>query len=251
MTKLWILSDLHLEGVRYPDAYRPRVPDAHVLVSAGDAWSEHPDKGIAALRRIAGDIPVVAIPGNHCSWGRRIPEAREVARDAARRHGVTWLDDEVAIVGGVRFLGSTLWSDYAVTGTPWPDNGRTGDDVEVGEGYGWKHLRVGDARRMHAAARAFLERELAIHAPVPTVVVTHMAPHPSCVDGTGRPFAVDNSVSDLGHLTDAGAARLWIHGHLHDSSDVIRPGGTRLMRNPAGVRFSNAGFDDGLCVDVT
>ncbi len=250
LTKLWILSDLHLESVRYPEAFEVRGLDFDVLVSAGDAWSERPDRGIEALRRLAGEAPVVAVPGNHCSWGRTIPEAREVAAEAARAHGVTWLDDAAATVAGVRFLGSTLWSDYASSGTPWPDAARTGDDIEVGRGYSWKHLRVREAREMHGHAQAFLSDGLAEAREGPTVVVTHMAPLRECVPPDARPFALDNSASDLSRLTDSGRAALWVHGHLHSSVDLRRPGGTRVLRNPAGIGFGNGGFDERLVVEV-
>lgn len=250
MTKLWVLSDLHLESVPHPRGFTVDGVDFDVLVSAGDAWSEHPDKGIEALRRLAGDRPVVAIPGNHCSWGRTIPEAREVAAAAAARHGVTWLDDAAAEVAGVRFVGSTLWSGYDLSGTMWLDRDRTGDDIEVGGGYSWKHLKIGEARRMHADARRLLEVVLANPCELPTVVVTHMAPHPDCVGTARNAFHLDNSASDLSHLTDEGPARLWLHGHVHSSSDVARPNGSRLLRNAAGTGFRNHLFDERLVIDV-
>ena len=250
MPRLWVLSDLHLESVPRPEGFIVDGVDFDVLVSAGDAWSEHPDRGIAALRRLAGDRPVVAVPGNHCSWGRRIPEARDRARAAAAEHGVTWLDDDAAEVAGVRFLGCTLWSAYDLSGTDWSDSARTGDDIEVGGGYSWKHLRVGDARRMHADSRRFLQIALGNATDLPTVVVTHMAPHPDCVARPRNAFALDNSASDLSHLTDEGPGNLWLHGHVHSSCDVARHNGARLLRNAAGTGFSNRLFDERMVVDV-
>jgi hypothetical protein len=35
MTRLWVLSDLHLEAVRYPEAFQPVRPAFDVLVAAG------------------------------------------------------------------------------------------------------------------------------------------------------------------------------------------------------------------------
>jgi len=43
---------------------------------------------------------------------------------------------------------------------------------------------------------------------------------------------------------------LWVHGHLHETVDLVRPGGTRILCNPAGPRFGNAAFRDGLVVEV-
>ena len=35
MPRLWVMSDLHLEAARFPDAYRPRCAGFDVLVVAG------------------------------------------------------------------------------------------------------------------------------------------------------------------------------------------------------------------------
>ena len=42
----------------------------------------------------------------------------------------------------------------------------------------------------------------------------------------------------------------WVHGHVHHSVDLVRLGGTRIVYNPAGTRFSNAAFQDDLVVEV-
>lgn len=65
MAKLWILSDLHLETLPYPDNFRPEPPAFGVLVAAGDIWESDPGRGFALLRRLAGDKPVVFVMGNH------------------------------------------------------------------------------------------------------------------------------------------------------------------------------------------
>lgn len=38
MTRLWVLSDLHLEAVPFPDGYDPIRPEFDVLAAAGDLW---------------------------------------------------------------------------------------------------------------------------------------------------------------------------------------------------------------------
>lgn len=34
-------------------------------------------------------------------------------------------------------------------------------------------------------------------------------------------------------------AVLWLHEHVHHSLNLTHPGDTRILRNPAGARFSN------------
>ncbi len=85
----------------------------------------------------------------------------------------------------------------------------------------------------------------------PVVVVTHHAPHPLCVPAAHRSsWGAGNSASDLSHLTDTGRAALWVHGHLHHTVDLVRPGGTRILCNPAGPRLGNADFHDDLVAEV-
>jgi Icc-related predicted phosphoesterase len=87
---------------------------------------------------------------------------------------------------------------------------------------------------------------------MPLVVVTHHAPLPDCLTPAMRgAWKAGNSASDLSHLTDSGKAALWVHGHIHASKDITRPGGTRILCNPAGPRFFNPAFDEGLVVAVS
>lgn len=51
MTKLWILSDLHLETLPYPENFRPAPPAFDVLVAAGDIQEGDPGRGFAVPRR--------------------------------------------------------------------------------------------------------------------------------------------------------------------------------------------------------
>lgn len=79
----------------------------------------------------------------------------------------------------------------------------------------------------------------------------HHAPHPLCVPAAHRQhWASGNSALDLSHLPDLGRAALWVHDHLRETVDLARPGGTRLLCNPTGLRFGNAALRDDLVVEV-
>ena len=60
-------------------------------------------------------------------------------------------------------------------------------------------------------------------------------------------------VSDAEHLIDGRRARLWIHGHTHDSFDYS-VNGTRVLCNPRGYAKNgmneNPAFDANLSVEV-
>ncbi len=246
------MSDLHLEAVRHPDAYRPRCVGFDVLVVAGDV-RHGSAQAIATVARLAEGKPCVFVLGNHEPWGRELGSERAAARRAAARHGVVLLDDGEATLAGVRFVGGTLWADGRLGGQDGAPGQATGEQVYVGQdGGAMRLITSGDQAAMHARTRGVIEAALAGPGDgCPVVVVTHHAPHLLCVPAAyRRHWVAGNSASDLSHLTDAGRVALWVHGHLHESVDLARPGGTRILCNPAGPRFGNADFRDDLVVEV-
>jgi predicted phosphodiesterase len=250
--KVNILSDLHLSlgALDAPDN------DADVVVLAGDI--ARPREAIAwasALRK-----PVLYVAGNHEFYGGTLDGTLDALRAAAQATHVHVLDDNALVVGGVRFLGSTLWTDFALFGAH-----RRATAMREGRRFlrDFTRIRVGDAPDAlftpeHSAAcferhARWLEEQLAQPFDGPTVVVTHHAPsrhsiHPRFA---GSPLNAC-FVSDLERLLD-GRARLWIHGHTHDSFDYDVDG-TRVVCNPRGyVRDGvneNPRFDADFCVSV-
>lgn len=252
MPRLWIMSDLHLESVPYPDAFQPSRPDFDIMVVAGDIWEGDCLSGFRKLREFAGDKPVVFVMGNHEHWNGEVSENIEEARLLAAEHQITLLDDEATEIGGVRFVGSTLWSDYRLGGDLPDPRAETAEQIDVEHDGGTHLITVGDAIELHRNSLAKLETLInGDGGRLPLVVVTHHAPHPECLPASARgTWSAGNSASDLSHLTDSGKATLWVHGHIHASIDMTRPGGTRILCNPAGPGFANVGFDEALVVEV-
>lgn len=101
MVRLWLLSDLHLNTVPYPEAFQPARPAFDVLVAAADVWEGSSARAMAIVAKLAGGKPAVFVLGNHESWHRDLVEERVAARHAADRHGVVLLDDGEATCAGV------------------------------------------------------------------------------------------------------------------------------------------------------
>ncbi|MEO8485504.1 MAG: metallophosphoesterase [Betaproteobacteria bacterium] len=252
--RIHVLSDLHLS--RGPLA----VPstDADLVVLAGDL--ARPAEAVAWARGLRK--PALYVPGNHEFYGGSIEGTLRELRERCAGTEVTLLDDDEIVLGGVRFLGSTLWTDFMLDG----DGERRAASIAEAQRSvrDFSRIRVDDAgdalfTPAHAAARfavhaAWLEARLARGHAGPTVVVTHHAPsrrsiHPRFA---GSPLNAA-FVSDAERLAGGGRACLWIHGHLHDSFDYdLR--GTRVLCNPRGYATDgvneNAWFDPGLTVDV-
>ena len=122
--KIQLLSDLHLEA--NPGFVPQPAPDVDVLVLAGDIGSyqlrhdgsrmAEPDWGLqrfSPLPQYAGwPVPVLYVPGNHEYDALDVDEAHARLRTTCERLGLIWLERETVVLDGVRFIGTTLWSDY-------------------------------------------------------------------------------------------------------------------------------------------
>jgi len=269
--RIWPISDLHMRTRDALDLVKPlgEFPEADVCVLAGDVCD-----GLNAAVNWVGKVirprmPVVMVLGNHEHYGTSIETARKSARLIADALGVTLLDDGAAVIGGVRFLGGTLWTDYALyAGDPDPaarglkvreamkaakyglsDHSQI-DMSDVKGGVMSRLFKPRDALALHVETRRFLEGALAEHHDGPTVVVTHHAPHPGSIapQFVGDP-ATPAFVSDLSDLIEDRGPDLWIHGHVHNPCDY-RVGRTRVVCNPRGYTNENRAFEWRKVVEV-
>ena len=263
--KIPVLSDLHLEFA----GWRPPQADEDVVVLAGDIGESL--SGIAWARKYFRDRPVIYVSGNHEYYDRELIEHLAAMRASGRKHGVHVLDGDELVIGGVRFLGATLWTDYALYGDG-PAVTRAMYAAACGMAdhevvsYGLRALHPEDLLAIHRHQVAWLEQRLAADFPGPTVVITHHAPSPRSV---ARQFhgslLTPSFASDLTRLmalprvprmmTDAIPAlttpAVWIHGHMHQSYDYVE-GGTRVTCNPRRYvpEEPNPDFDPALIVEV-
>lgn len=251
--KLNILSDLHL-GVA--GMAQPRN-DADLVILAGDI--ARPDRAVEFA--LGFDKPVLYVPGNHEFYGSTLDATVAELKSRCAGSHVHVLDDDEIVIDGVRFLGSTLWSDFMLFG-------EAGRAMAVAAALqfmrDFSRIRVQEAseRAFHpddCAARfarhsAWLASRLARPHEGPTVVITHHAPSPRSIHPrfAGSPINAC-FISDTGALLADGGAALWIHGHTHDGFDYVE-GGTRVVCNPRGyvkdAVIENAGFDPDFIVEV-
>jgi Icc-related predicted phosphoesterase len=255
------MSDIHWE-FDPPDILEV---ECDVLVLAGDVDVN----GLQAAERaltLSAEVsaPVVLLAGNHEFYDTRpmdrtIEEMREAA---ARSDGrLTFLERDSAIVAGIRFVGCTLWSDFALAGEATAMAAREAAERQIND-FNMITYRERLAFSTYYAlaefklAKDFLRRELAKPSELPTVVVTHHAPSARSVHPRFAGDLLSGSfASDLDDLVAGSGAELWIHGHMHDSFDYL-VGETRVLCNPRGyVRVpdgpaENTAFDPGLVVEV-
>lgn len=252
--KLHVLSDLHLSVAAFE---APRT-DADVVILAGDI--ARPKEAIAWASVFAK--PVLFVPGNHEFYGGCIASTVEELKQLCGRSDIYVLDNDAVVIGGVRFLGTTLWTDFLLFGE--------GEkrDLAIREALSFMRdftrIRMQEASQAMftpaASARQFtchaswLEKSLAEPFRGQTVVITHHAPSPRSIHPrfAGSPLNAC-FVSDAERLIDGKRVALWIHGHTHDSFDYVL-NGTRVVCNPRGYATNgvseNPQFNPNLVLEL-
>lgn len=251
--KLHVLSDLHLSVQALP----PPATDADLVILAGDiARPQQALQWAAALGK-----PTLYVPGNHEFYGGSLPGVLRELRQLAEGTDLHILDNEEYRCGSVRFLGSTLWSDFQLDP---PGAARELAEREaLAKVHDFRRIFVDEDRRvpftpaasaaLFARNAAWLEEQLRTPWSGSTVVITHHAPSARSVHPrfAGSPLNACFA-SHLDRLLD-GSARVWIHGHMHHSVDYDA-GGTRVLCNPRGYapggQVENEAFDPFFCVEV-
>jgi predicted phosphodiesterase len=266
--RIRVLSDLHLEMSDRHPPFDPPQAQCDVVILAGDI-----DNGTVAIdwaeKTFAGKT-VLYVPGNHEYYDGEYYEVAAALRARSLGSNVHVLDNREIVLDGVRFLGSTLWTDFELFGEQ-----TLVPAIEESLKYvvDFRAIRYGTeglftpehSLVLHRKAKTFLQQKLAEPFSGRTVVITHHAPHPGSVHPKwGASLTSAAFVSNLTPLL--GPAVLWIHGHTHDSFD-FRVNGTRIVANPMGYRtsnwkqardgsvpavvsYENGKFDPGLVVEV-
>lgn len=243
--KIQITSDLNLEFLqdRFPGErlISPAV-DADILVLAGDIAN-----GTNAIKLFKDwPVPVLYLAGNHEFYAADFVKTRLALREAAAGTPVTFLDNDAVDVGAVRFLGTTLWTDYRLELNRTQRQLMENAELRINDHF---QIRVGtdkftaqQALAEHEIARTWLSLELNKPYDGKTVVISHHGPHPLSVHpryiGEALNAAFVSNLSELLPKTD-----LWIHGHVHDSFDYSVLG-CRVVANPAGYARNRHSVSD-------
>jgi hypothetical protein len=265
--KIQLLSDLHLES--HP-ALRPRpAPGAELLVLAGDIGSyqrgsrlTEDDFGLERLSPAGGwPVPVLYVPGNHEYDNLDFDATHERLQRLCERLGITWLEREVRVFGDVRFVGTTLWSDFdalpLAPGQPEPTltallrarhKAFRAANYYLEKAATLRHGRpmLAEGWREEALlCQAWLRQALAQPFDGTTVVVTHFAPSLRSADPryglTPGTAGFCNSLDPL-----LAQAQFWLHGHLHCAHDYVEQG-CRVIANPLG--YASKGEQDAFRED--
>jgi Icc-related predicted phosphoesterase len=224
--RVQFVSDLHLD--HWP--LDPFPVAADVLIVAGDLATA-PHQAWEFFARIPRGVRCLYVLGNHEHDRRPFPAYGEYRARLRDLPHVTVLENEAVEIGGIAFLGATLWSRVEPR-----------QYASVARNLARVDTRTTPARisALHAATVGWLER--AIPRVRPAVVVTHMAPSLRSVPAHHAGSNISSYFStDLEALLAATRPRVWIHGHLHDPVDY-RCRETRIVSNPRGYPHESTAF---------
>ena len=238
--KLLIYSDLHLE-FSYLDVPQTGY-DAVIL--AGDIHLG--SDGIKWAKKAFSNVPVIYICGNHEFYHGEINDVQLSIRQESAGSNVYFCENQSVQLGDIRFLCSTLWTDFSLNGDAasairnagsWMNDYRL---IQLNR----RRLRPDDTFSFHQNSREYLESELSSPTSESsvTVVVTHHAPSRSSLKYERiTPELAPAYASHMDELIGGSGAVLWVHGHTHESSDYwIRS--TRVVSNPRGYSYRNNGY---------
>ena len=244
--RIHLLSDLHNEF----RPFTPQVLDVDVVILAGDI--DVNVRGVAWARQCFSG-PVLYVPGNHEYYGGHLSHTLQKMRLVGGER-VRVLDRDEVIIGGVRFLGATMWTDFAATGNP-PMASLSAqnamNDFRQIRTENYRRIRPADLLEQSVKTRDWLCGKLAEAFAGQTVVITHHAPtlrslQDSPHAGTHMDAAYANRWEDL---MGGEAVALWLHGHCHTAADYD-VAGTRVVCNPRGYPGEKTGFNAGLILSL-
>jgi predicted phosphodiesterase len=163
-----LASDLHL------DLLHPRWPgerlispaqDADVLVLAGDIHQNSQATETFAPWVADREMPIVYVAGNHEFYGDSMQAVQQRLQESSSEHGIQYLERKAVVLGGVRFLGCTLWTDYALRSMFSREHAmeeiqrRLTDHYKISTDTGL--FTPQDALALHMVSRQWLNEELA------------------------------------------------------------------------------------------
>lgn len=210
--------------------------DADIVILAGDIGVG--TKGVEwAIETFA--VPVIYVAGNHeyHAATQTMAEHINAMKDVAKCSNVMVLDNETIEVNGVRFIGTTMWTDVTHV-----ERVLDPDAANIIPALSTKFDKQ-FVQSLFETNVAWLKKELNKQFDRETVVVSHHAPSKKSVSAEfeGNQWN-DCFVTDLESLMGS-KVHAWIHGHVHSNHDY-KIDGTRIICNSRGYASPFGGWNN-------
>lgn len=262
--KVIVVSDLHLESSNM----KLENLQCDVLVLAGDISQDFSILPRFFEYNVPPEVEMIYVPGNHEYEGKRdyqvMNNLKELEEEFPNLHV---LQNSAIDLHGIRFIGTTLWSNFEGQGITYKEEVKKWCKFNVvdftyifkkmnNDGYNQKHSSwtPEDMEKEFNKAYQFLEYELKKReTQLPKFVVTHFAPTDLSLDPQYKKGL--HSAYWVNHLPEImGFSDYWVHGHTHSSFDYDFEG-TRVICNPRGYSKTydlsqNVNFNKNFSIEV-
>ena len=243
--KIRLLSDLHTEfRLPYKTHEMSEYRGEDVLVLAGDIASGSTNTVDVIKHFKAQGFPqIVYVPGNHEYYGTDFDDFNtKMAAKCANIDGVHYLNPGSVTIGGVLFVGATLWTNFADNPFSQSAAKRGINDFRV-----IKNFDVNRCAQTYYQHLDYIQNQYENRGNNKVVVVTHFLPARECIAPRyrGGNLLNDYFANDLGGYISTMSDSTWLFGHTHDATDITL-GDTRVVANPHG--YYNA-MNDGVGFD--
>lgn len=250
--KIRVLSDLHMEFTNYLPAHLDPVGE-DLVVLAGDIGVGI--DGIEWAKAAFAGRRVIYVLGNHEYYRHDWNELLVRARKAAQGSNVTFLENDVLDIDGVRILGCTLWTDFKARGAERYEKSaelarRSMNDYLAITNLAQKRrviLPIDVAERCEDSYW-WLQQKIQ-RSEQPLLVITHHAP---TMHGINPRFAHDPLNPAFHNAFDelvVPPVVAWIYGHNHYNVDHV-VNGVRLISNQRGYPNEKLHLDWDACWSI-
>lgn len=239
--KIRLLSDLHIEVSPYNIDYN----NEDILVLAGDISTDPYDiiNLVNNYLKQNKNTQIIFVLGNHDYYDRKIHQTFQIFESVniPRFH---FLQDSSTVINGIRFFGSTLWTDLKGVSEIQVEN-------SILDYHRIPQFTPKTCKFIHNCSLNSLKHCLK-NSSEPVVVISHHLPsyksiHEKYKNNPLSPVWASN-LDDLVKQTI-----LWMHGHTHSSLDY-KIDSTRVVCNPRGYcrynRKENPEFDNYFTIEL-
>ncbi len=260
--KIALHSDLHDDvyhgADRFFQAY-PELPAADVVILAGDNHrSDQIIEFAEQLRQKQHAKAAIVIAGNHEFYQTDYDRALQLMRDtAADLQQVHFLEQDSIVIDGVRFLGTTLWTDFELFGADTKARAMTEASAVMMDyraiEYKGRMLTAEDTVDLFNQAYPWLCQTVAEPHNGKTVAITHHVPSFQCLPPRYADLMSSAAFgSNLDKLIEKELADIWVYGHTHYSQQ-LQVGKTQLCSNARGYfsESNRTGYQHDFIIDLT
>lgn len=258
--KIHFFSDAHADINRISDPAYILKTDEHadLYIDAGDTG------GLQATRSFYNhsfwnDKQAIFVGGNHLCYGveKPLPQVEdELSEEFHLRNNVSFLQNSEKRFGNIIVLGTTLWTDFNLFGTPeysmksCNENMNDFDSVKYTED---SFLTPKITVSLHNMAKKYIHNRLIKNPKCKFIIVTHHTPSlrsaaPQYKNSSITP-GFCNDMEDF--IEKHNNILLWIHGHVHNTV-YYNIGDVPVVCNPFGYRLyqESTGYVTDAILDV-